>query len=114
MSNQVGLILSFIFLSFFIIFSGETIAYQTMSAQCLSKTNNIAIYIQKYGYENNDHNLTVLLEEFDKHEIRYEHNADGFIAYTIKTYDTYTPFSTIFDYFSFQITSEITVYRKES
>ena len=104
MSNQVGLILSFIFLSFFIIFSGETIAYQTMSAQCLSKTNNIAIYIQKYGYESNDHNLSMLLEDFDKYEISQNDKSDGFISYTIKTYDTYTPFSELFDYFSCQIT----------
>ena len=114
MSNQVGLILSFIFLSFFIIFSAETISYQNLSAKCMSLTNNIAIYIQKNGYEVTDTSLNEQLQYFDSYNINKEEKEEGYVAYTIKTIDTYTPFSSLFDYFENTITSEITVYRKES
>ena len=50
MSNQVGLLLSFVFLSFFIIFSGEILAYQQTSAKTLAMTTQIALYVEKYGY----------------------------------------------------------------
>ena len=47
MSNQIGLILSFFFLTIFILFSSEIIAYQQISAKTLANTNMLVLYIQK-------------------------------------------------------------------
>ena len=51
MSNQIGMIFSFMFLMVFVVLSGEIIAYQTESVRAMSNLNVIATYVQNYGYE---------------------------------------------------------------
>ena len=113
MSNQVGLILSFIFLSFFIVFSGEIISYQRFSATCLSKTNHIALYIQKNGYDIDDNLLIEQLDYFDEYLISSEDKENGFIAYHLSTTTEYEAFSSMFEFLSKDVSFQLTIYRKE-
>ena len=113
LSNHVGLMLSFIFLSFFIVFSSEIISYQNKTALALSKTNNIAIYIQENGYDEFDEKLNEQLTYFISYEITQENKTDGFITYHIITKNQYEGFSSLFNYLSKEIVCELTVYRKE-
>lgn len=113
MSNQVGLMLSFIFLAFFIIFSSETIEYQNKTALALAKTNNIAIYIQENGYDETDESLNKQLSYFLSYEIYKEESKNDFVAYHITTKQNYSSFSNIFDYLNKEIVCKLTIYRKE-
>lgn len=113
MSNQVGLMLSFIFLAFFIVFSSEIISYQQFSAICLSKTSNVAIYIQNNGYKEYDQDLLEQLEYFESYEIVKENASNGFVAYHLSTTNEYTSFTEMFSYLNQDVICELTVYRKE-
>lgn len=113
MSNQVSMMLSFIFFAFFIVFSSETIAYQTQLAKSMSKTNNIAIYIQENGYDIDDLHLLNQLEEFNDYEINAYITENGFTSYHITTIKNYQAFSSLFDYMTGDITCKLIVYRKE-
>ena len=79
MSNQVGLILSFIFLSFFLLLSGEVITYQQISVKSMSYLNDIALYIQNYGYDEVEIEKLASYSYFDKVEINVIENDDYYI-----------------------------------
>lgn len=113
MSNQIGLMLSFIFLAFFIIFSSETISYQQTTAKAMAQTNYIAVYIQENGYDEEDIVLLNQLNNFTDYEITYSTANNNFVAYHITTKKKYIAFSEIFEYMSTDIVCEMIVYRKE-
>ena len=79
----------------------------------MSKTNNIALYIQENGYDESDCLLLDQLEDFTSYDINIENKDNNFISYHITTKFNYSNFSNIFNYFSKEIICEITVYRKE-
>lgn len=54
MSNQIGLFFSFIFLSVLICFSVELIHYQQCCGKLMTQTNQMAQYLQRYGYQPDD------------------------------------------------------------
>ena len=114
MSNQIGLLLSFVFLSFFIILSGEILAYQQTSAKTLAMTTQIALQVEKNGYEEEK------LEEFEYYKFLDEINitssindVDGYVKYEIVTSKKYTAFSSLYDYLNQDIVCKMSVYRKE-
>ena len=115
MSNQIGIILSFFFLTIFIMFSSEIIAYQQISAKSLNNTNMIAIYVQKNGLDD-DADLKKLdyYKYFNKVEFNKDINSlDGLTIYNIKTSKSYSSFTKLFDYNSKEIICNMTICRKE-
>lgn len=114
MSNQVSLMLSFIFLAFFIILSGEVISYQRTVAKTYAITSEIAVFIEKNGYEQQE------IDDFD-----YMNYLDSFtvtssidtinncVEYSIIATKQYNAFSQLYDYMSQEIICEMKVYRKE-
>ncbi|MDY2889564.1 MAG: hypothetical protein SOU19_08415 [Candidatus Caccosoma sp.] len=115
MSNQIGIILSFFFLTIFIMFSSELIAYQQISAKSLANTNMIAIYIQKNGL-NEKENITDLdyYNYFNKVEFNKDINSiEGLTIYNIKTSKSYSSFTKLFNYNSKEIICQMTICRKE-
>ena len=116
MSNQIGLILSFFFLTIFILFSSEIIAYQQISAKTLTNTNMLALYIQKNGLENesdiekldyyNYFNNVSLTKDID--------STNGLTIYNIKTNKSYSSFTKIFNYNSKEIICNMTIWTSRS
>ena len=113
MSNQIGLMISSIFLAIFIIFSGEIIACQTISAKAMTATEQIGLYVQKNGFYRG------LLDDVDKEglftdiKISTKRDADNKIYYyTITTYKEYSSFSNIFNFMDRTIVCNITVCKK--
>lgn len=115
MSNHVGLMLSFIFLAYFIILSGEIIAYQQTAAKAMSITNDVALYIETYGYDDPQEidNLAGV-EYFDKFNVTSETDVNyGYTIYYVTSTKKYTAFSTIFNYMNQEIVCNLAVCRKE-
>ena len=115
MSNHFGLMLSFIFLSFFIVLSGEILAYQQTTSKTLSLTTQIALHIEKNGYEESEINNFEYVSYFDTLTIVEvnEKEIDGYIKYEIIGHKKYNSFSNIYDYFNQDIVCKMSVYRKE-
>ena len=82
MSNQFGLILSFIFLSIFLTLSSEIISYQSFATTFDNQSIHIVNYIQKSGW--NDQNVKDYCEkyEFESYEHKSEY-IDNYIHHTI-------------------------------
>ena len=115
MSNQIGLILSFFFLTIFILFSSEIIAYQQISAKTLANTNMLALYIQKNGIENeNDIEKLDYYNYFNSVSLTKDiDSATRLTIYNIKTNKSYSSFTKIFNYNSKEIICNMTICRKE-
>lgn len=115
MSNQVGLILSFFFLTIFILFSSEIIAYQQISAKTIANTNMIALYIQKNGLDDeNEISKLDYYQYFNNVSLTKNINsANGLTIYNIKTNKSYSSFTNIFSYNSKEIICNMTICRKE-
>lgn len=113
MSNQIGLMISSIFLAIFIIFSGEIIAYQKINAKAMTATEQIGLYVQKNGFYRG------LLDDVDKEEfftdIKISTKRDGtnkIYYYTVTTYKEYNSISNIFSFMDQTIICNITVCKK--
>ena len=113
MSNQVGLILSFIFLSIFILLSGEVITYQQVSVKAMSHLNELAIHIQNYGYDDIEFIQLSSYEYFDKVEVNVIENEDYFITYKIIGYKEYEYATKFLNYGFDDIVCNLSVTRKE-
>lgn len=114
MSNQIGLLLSFVFLSFFIILSGELIAYQQTSAKAFSMTTQIAIHVEKHGYSQDELDDFIYTNYLDEINITSSiDELDGYVRYDIVTSKKYNAFSTLYDYLNQDIVCKMSVYRKE-
>lgn len=114
MSNNFSLMLSLIFLSLFILFSGEVAIYQQTVSKTLAMTNDLAVYIEKNGYDED------VISEFDY--INYFTALDvdvktsissGITTYKLTTKKDYKAMSSIYSFMSQTIVCNITVYRKE-
>lgn len=114
MSNHVGLMLSFIFLAYFIILSGEVISYQQTSAKTMAITNNVAIYIENNGYDETKIKNLDGVSYFDKFIVKKSQNETyGYVVYDITSTKKYTAFSNVFDYMNQEIVCNLSVCRKE-
>lgn len=113
MSNQVGLILSFIFLSVFILLSGEVIAYQQVSAKSMSYLNEIAIYIQNYGYDEKEIESLSPYQYFEKVEINIIENKNYYVTYKLIAYKEYEYATKFLNYGFDDIVCNLNVTRKE-
>jgi hypothetical protein len=115
MSNHFGLMLSFIFLSFFIVLSGEILAYQQTTSKTLSLTTQVALHIEKNGYDENVVNEFSYISYFDDLTVIKVDDEDlnGYHRYDIIGYKKYNSFSNIYDYFNQDIVCKMSVYRKE-
>lgn len=113
MSNQVGLILSFIFLSFFLLLSGEVITYQQISVKSMSYLNDLALYIQNYGYDEIEIEKLASYSYFDKVEINIIENDDYYITYRIVGYKEYEYATRFLNYGFDDIVCNLNVTRKE-
>lgn len=114
MSNHFGLMLSFIFLAYFIILSGEVISYQQTSAKAMSITNDVAIYIENYGYDEAKVRSLEGVSYFDKFIVKSDDDTDyGYVKYDITATKRYTAFSNIFNYMNQEIVCNLVVCRKE-
>ncbi len=114
MSNQISLMLSFIFLSFFIVLSGEIVAYQQISAKTLAVTNEIAIYIEENGYDYNEVSNLPCTQYLSSFNVFYTRDLkNGYIIYDITTKKKYTAFSSLYQFMSQDIICKMTVCRKE-
>lgn len=112
MSNSVGLMLSFIFLALFIVFSGELIAYQTKTAQSLNITNTLAVHIEKYGYDAQEFNSLNEVDYFDS-VLVFKQNQDDCVVYEIHTMKKYESFSEFFSFMNQSIRCRVYVTLKE-
>jgi len=113
MSNQIGQMLSMIFLAFFIIMSGEVISYQNVTSKCMSITNELAIYLQE-GYEKEFIYNLKETNYFDEVTIISRGMSDyNYTRYTITTTKSYQGFSNLFSFFNEDIVCELSVCRKE-
>ncbi len=114
MSNQISLMLSFIFMCFFIILSGEVVAYQQTSAKALSVTNEIAIHIEENGYSYSEIAHLPCTKYLTSFQVQYIRDlSNGYIVYDITTTKKYTAFSTLYQFMSQDIICKMTVCRKE-
>ena len=114
MSNHFGLILSMIFLGFFLVLSGEVLAYQKLSAKAMNITNDIAIYIQENGYDYSQLQNEENVKFFDKFNVSSViDEANSLIKYTITTTKKYTAFSELYSFMTQDIVCSLCVYRKE-
>ncbi len=114
MSNNFGLMLSMIFLSLFIVLSGEIISYQQTSAIAMSKTSIIASFIERNGYNEITINNLEVTKYFDRFEMNIDRNVETGIAnYCLTTYKQYNAISKVYSFFSGEITCELVICRKE-
>lgn len=113
MSNQVGLILSFLFLSFFILLSGEIITYQQVSVKAMAYTNDIAIYIQNFGYDQEEIEELKAYSYFDSFSITLDETNEYFVIYNIETIKEYETSTKILKEGFNEIKCNISVTRKE-
>lgn len=114
MSNQVSLMLSFIFLAFFIILSGEVISYQRTVAKTYAITSEIAVFIEKNGYNEHEINEFDYMDYLDSFTIKSSMDyLNNCVEYKIIATKQYTAFSQLYDYMSQDIVCEMKVYRKE-
>ena len=114
MSNQIGLLLSFVFLSFFIVLSGEILAYQQTSAKTLAITTQLALHVEKNGYQEEEIQQFEYFNYLDEINITSSiEGLDGYVRYDIQVSKQYTAFSSIYDYLNQDIVCTMTVYRKE-
>jgi hypothetical protein len=114
MSNQIGLLLSFVFLSFFIILSGEILAYQQTSAKTFAMTTQIALHVEKHGYSEEELENLEFLEYLDEINVTSSINElDGYVKYDITVSKQYNAFSSMYDYLNQDIVCKMSVYRKE-
>lgn len=110
MSNQIGLMLSSLFLVIFLIFSGEIISCQTISAKAMTQTEQIGLYIQKNGYSLEDINLINKDKYFRKVNVVINRDrVNRMYYYTITTYKDYYSFSNIFSFMDKTIKCKVTV-----
>ena len=116
MSNHFGLMLSLIFLSLFIVFSGEVLAYQQNSAKVIANSNQIAIYLEQNGLSNYDEFYELeALRYFNGCSVDYKKDTTNHITtYTLVTRKKYTSFSKIYSFMSKDIMCKIIICRKEN
>ena len=105
MDNQIGLVISLLFLSVFIMFSYEVISYQKSIAKALIETNDIAIQIQKSGYNDG---MFVSHNTFKKVEVEKQ-EFDTHMQYKITTIMPYRCEINFFDFSNEDITTNIYV-----
>ena len=114
MSNQISLMLSFIFLTFFIILSGEVLSYQRTVAKTYAITSELAVYVEKNGYDSEEISTFSYLHYLKSFTITSKVNyTNDCVEYTIVAIKEYKAFSQLYDYMSQDIVCEMTVYRKE-
>lgn len=114
MSNQFGLMLTFIFLSIFIVFSGEILSYQNTTAKTINLTNQLAICIQENGYNQEELEAMGYTDYFDSYNVitRIDIN-NGFLLYNITTKKTYHQFSNLTIFKQKDIVCKMSVCRKD-
>lgn len=113
MSNQVGLMLTFLFLGFFLAFSGDLFAYQQTAAKAMSQTTQLAVYLQSYGYNASEISKTELVQYFDKYNISPSKNyAEGYQIYYVTTKKTYHSFTKLNTFFKDEIVCQVCICRK--
>lgn len=105
MGNQIGLVISFIFLSICIMFSYEVVSYQKSVSNALIQTNNIALQIQKNGYVESE---LLSNEVFNKIEIEtFEY--ETYIEYKITTTTAYRCDINFFDFSNEDIVTSVVI-----
>lgn len=114
MSNNFSLMLSLIFLSLFILFSGEVVIYQQTVSKTLAITNDLAIFIEKNGYEEDVINELDSVNYFTTVNVDAKRSmTSGITTYKLTTTKDYKAMSSIYSFMSQTIVCNITVYRKE-
>ena len=114
MSNQISLMLSFIFVAFFIILSGEVIAYHQTVAKTYAMTTEIAVFVEKNGYDEEKIKTFDYLDYLSSFTVTSSIDyINDCVEYSIIATKQYTAFSQIYDYMSQEIVCEMKVYRKE-
>jgi len=111
MSNQFGLILSFLFLTIFISFSNEMINYQSFSTIFDAQTTQIFNYVQKNGY-----NETIIQEyciQYQFNNVKHQSSVDNlFEHHTIIFTKNYRSISSFENIFNKTITKKLEIFRK--
>ncbi len=90
MSNQIGLILSFLFLSIFLGVCSDIFAYQSFETTFNTQTLNIVNYIQKNGYTQSE--IKSFVEQYDIDEFNIERTLQDYCYHYkilfVKNYDS--------------------------
>lgn len=114
MSNQIGLMLSSLFLVIFLIFSGEIISCQTVTAKAMAQTEQFGLYVQRNGYDLEELVQMNKDKYFKKINVLVSRDrTTNMYYYTISTYKDYHSFSKIFSFMDRTITCKVTVCLKQ-
>lgn len=109
MSNQIGLILSFLFLSIFISFTNEIIHYQTFVSTFQLQANQAAYLLQKDGIINE----TTFKKEYGFKTIHYDYTKKtNYYLYTLTITKEYSAISDLYQFLNKDIVNTYQIYRK--
>lgn len=111
MSNQFGIILSFLFLMIFISFSSEIIHYQEFSTIFDAQTTQIFNYVQKNGYNENIIQKYCIQYKCSniEHHLIIENYFEHHTLILTKDYQSISSFENLFNK---KITKKLEIFRK--
>ena len=110
MSNQIGLMLSFILLTLLILFSGELISYQTFNSTLIADTAQFAHILEKQGYDERMVDYAPLEYNFYSVDVDYSVE-DGIEIMKITTARHYNSITKAYNFFEREVYCHMTIYR---
>lgn len=108
MSKSISYIFTLIFTLLFLMFIDEFQAYQSQYNLASTYTNQIALVLQKYGYDYEYIKNLKQTKYFDEYEI-YEQNEENIVCYTIVTLKNYNYKYQIYSFMFSNINYSITI-----